>query len=113
MLDATVLIEEFVADFVGWISAGDAGTLTTRLHSSVIEQYGEDLCRSFVEREILELVDYRLDGPVSGPNSVPHGSATVVVFDAPVAFTFQGEQFTGTAGFAFSDGDVYWFATCR
>ncbi|MFP5332768.1 MAG: hypothetical protein ACLGHX_10470 [Acidimicrobiia bacterium] len=106
-------IEGFVADFVGWIDAGDSDSLTARLHPVVIDEYGEDLCREFVAREILALEDYRLTGPVTGPEPSRYGTVDVDLFRAPVAFTFQGSEFQGDATFAFVDGRVRWFATCR
>lgn len=106
-------IEGFVAEFVGWIDAGDSDSLTARLHPVVIDEYGEDLCREFVEREILALENYRLTGPVTGPEPSRYGAVDVDLFRAPVAFTFQGSEFEGDATFAFVDGGVRWFATCR
>lgn len=113
----TVAAGEAIAGFVGafaaWIADGDVDALMAALHPAVIEASGEDLCRAFVEREILALVDYRLAGEVTGPRSATFGSGSIDMYEAPISFTFQGAAFDDTAQFAFVDGDVRWFATCR
>lgn len=106
-------VASFVDQFTAWIGASDADSLTERLHPAVIDTYGEDLCRSFVEREILALEDYRATGSVVGPDPSQFGSVAIDVYRVAVAFTFQGEDFTSDAAFAFHDGVVHWFATCR
>lgn len=106
-------VDLFVGQFVAWIEAADTDALVGRLHPVVIDEYGQDLCRSFVEREILALENYRSTGPVTGPDASQFGSVDIDVYRVPVAFTFQGGEFTSDAAFAFEDGVVYWFATCR
>jgi hypothetical protein len=109
-----LLVEAFVPEFAGWIAAGDVDMLMASLHPVVFEMFDEDLCRAFVEREILALVDYRLAGDVSGPNAATFESTRVEnVYTAPVAFTFQGQDFDSEGQFAVEDGQVLWFATCR
>lgn len=106
-------VEDFVGRFIAWVDESDADSLVERLHPVVIDEYGEDLCRTFVEREILALENYRATGPVTGPDPSQFGSADIDVYRVPVAFTFQGADFTSDAAFAFEDGVVHWFATCR
>jgi len=98
-------VDEFVGDFVGWIAAGDTASLVAALHPDVIERFGADLCRSFVEREVLAIVDYHLTGPVTSEGDDRYA--------APVTFTFQGQSFDSTAGWKLQDGDVRWLTTCR
>ncbi len=110
---AADLIEAFIVEFFQWIAAGDVDTLEARLHPLVMEDQDEDLCRAFLEREILALVDYRLAGDVTGPVPTTYGSVTVGLYRAPVAFSFQGEAFTGEATYALVDGQIRWFTECR
>ena len=84
----------------------------------VLGTYDADLCRSYIEREMLTLGDYKLTGPVEGPISRTYatndGNVTVdQAYDAPVSFTFQGQSFNATGGFAIEGGQVYWFTQCR
>lgn len=106
-------VEVFVNQFVAWIEASDSAALVGRLHPVVIEEYGVDLCQEFVEREILALENYRSTGSVNGPEASQFGSVDIDVYRVPVAFIFQGEEFTSDAAFAFVEGTVHWFATCR
>lgn len=106
-------VEVFVDLFVTWIEASETDALVGRLHPVVIDEYGADLCRDFVEREILALENYRVTGSVTGPDASQFGSVDIDVYRVPVVFTFQGEEFASDAAFAFVDGAVHWFATCR
>jgi cytoskeletal protein RodZ len=112
-VSATDVIAAFVPAFAQAIADGDVDGLMATLHPAVIAAGGEELCRAFVEREILELMDYRLTGEVTGPRSATFGSASVEMYEAPIAFTFQGAAFDDTAQFTLVDGEVRWFATCR
>lgn len=106
-------IEAFVPEFAGMIAANDVDGLFNSLHPAVLDQQDADLCRTYIEREILALVDYRLTGAVTGPNPTTFGSTTVDVYSGPVSFTYQGQSFDSTATFALVDGNVRWFTTCR
>lgn len=106
-------VEVFVNQFVAWIEEADTAALVGRLHPVVVDEYGADLCRDFVEREILALENYRVTGSVTGPDASQFGSVDIDVYRVPVVFTFQGEEFASDAAFAFVDGAVHWFATCR
>lgn len=111
--DPVEAIETFVPEFAGMIAAGDVQGLFDTLHPAVLDAQDTDLCRTYIEREILALVDYRLSGPVTGPVSTTFGSTTVDMYSGPVSFTYQGQSFDSTATFALDDGEVRWFTTCR
>ena len=106
-------IEAFVPEFAGMIAAGDVQGLFDTLHPAVLDAQDADLCRTYIEREILALVDYRLTGAVTGPSPTTFGSTSVDVYTGPVAFTYQGQSFDSTATFALDNGEVRWFTTCR
>ncbi len=111
--DVTAEIEAFVEEFVAAIERQDVDSLMANLHPAVIELFDEDVCRTFIEDEILLLGDYRLTGEIDGPNSQTIGSFTVDMFTGPVAFTFQGQDFESDASFAIEETGVTWFAECR
>ena len=107
-------VDEFFIDYVTAIEARNVDFLYDRLHPVVLEQPTADLCRAFIEREILALGDYRATGTVTGP--LEHEVAGTLVTDfhsLPVAFEFQGQTFDGTATFAPVDGQMHWFTECR
>lgn len=112
-------VEDFLLTFAAAIANADTDFLLDRLHPVVLEQHGADLCRTFIAREILALVDYKLAGAVPAPvpktYTTPAGSTTLPVHyeDIPVTFTFQGQRFEATASLAIEDGTVRWFAACR
>ena len=106
-------VEEFFPDYVAAIESGDVDFLFDRLHPAVVEQFDPELCRAFIEREILALGNYQVTGDVTGPAPQDIGGATYEVYSAPVSFDFQGESFEGTASFAVVDGEIRWFTTCR
>lgn len=112
------MVPDFVEQFRAAIEVGDADFLFDRLHPVVLATYEADLCRGYIEREILALDDYRLIGPVEGPfvRTFPSQGGEITVeqaFNAPVSFNFQGQSFDVTGGFAIEDGQVYWFTECR
>ena len=111
--DPQATIESFLLDHAAAIEASDVDFLMATLHPAVIEVHGAELCRSFVEREILALVDYRITGEVTGPESQTVASSTFDVYSAPVAFTFSGQDFEAFAGFAVENGELRWMAECR
>ena len=111
--DAQAEIESFLLDHAAAITSPNVDFLMATLHPAVIKVHGAELCRSFVEREILALVDYRLTGEVTGPESQTVAGSTFDVYSAPVAFTFSGQDFEASAGFAVENGEVRWMAECR
>ena len=80
--------------------------------------FGPDLCRTWIEAEILLLRDYQLTGPIAGPMdqsfTTPAGTGTIEnAFSAPASFTFQGQQFDSLAGFALVGTQMHWLGQCR
>jgi hypothetical protein len=111
-------VEEFVEMFVAAIAARDVGFLFDRLHPAVVGGYGPDVCRGWVEAEILQFSDYALSGPVEGPRdqsfTTPAGTGVIEnAFSAPIHFTFQGQGFDAEGGFALVGTDMYWLGQCR
>ncbi len=103
-------IEAFVAAYASATDTDDADFLFGSLHPRVIDVGGEELCRAFVEREIVEISNYRLSGPITGPTEIVSG---VTGYRAEVTFDFMGQTFTDNAQFAIVDGEVKWFSVCR
>ena len=87
------------------------------LHPDVVAAFGAEVCRSFVETEILALGDYELIGDITGPLSKTldaGGDSTTIenIYEAEVRFTFQGTEFEVLGDFVAADA-VYWVAICR
>lgn len=112
-VDPAVAVAAYIEDFAAAIAAGDVDALFDRLHPTVLETFDEPLCRAFIEREILQLVNYRQVGDVTGPETRQFAGTAVDFFLAPITFTFQGAPFEDEGGFAFVDDEVRWFTTCR
>lgn len=79
--------------------------------------YGEDLCRTFINNDILALTQYTLIGSVVGPVAktlnTAVGTVTVEgIYEAETSFVFQGTQFDAQADFVLGD-QITWIATCR
>ena len=111
-------VEEFVDSYAAAIAAGDVGFLFDRLHPAAVGGFGADLCRAWIDGEILALGDYRLTGAVEGPLeqsfTTPAGTGLIEnAFRAPVSFVFQGQEFDAFAGFALVDGEMRWLGQCR
>jgi len=111
-------VEEFVERFAAAIAASDVEFLFDRLHPAVIGGFGPDVCRNWVEAEILQFSDYELAGPAEGPRdqsfSTPAGTGVIEnAFSAPIRFTFQGQGFDAEGGFALIDTEMYWLGQCR
>ncbi len=111
-------VEEFVVLFALAIGAGDVEFLLDRLHPAAVGGFGLDLCRDWIEVEILQLGDYQLTGPAEGPRdqsfTTPAGTGTIAdAFSAPVSFIFQGQLFDAEGDFALIDTEMYWLGQCR
>ena len=111
-------VEEFIISYSAAAAGGDGDFLFDRLLPELVDIFGSDTCRAFVENEIVALRDYTLTGEVSGPFSrtlnVGDDQIEVDRYDeAPVRFTFQGQSFYTTATFVAQDGLVYWIGECR
>lgn len=110
-------VRAFIEAYAAAVAGGDGDFLVDRLHPVVLGSFDADACRTFVEEDILTLVDYRLAGDITRESrtfTVGGESVTVdPLFVAPVAFTFQGVEFTVDATFAPVDGEMRWFSECR
>ena len=110
-------VEEFALAFAAALDRGDADFVFDRLHPIVIAIHDEASCRATVEDRVLLITDYRLTGPVSGPESVDFTVSNRVItvseqFRAPVAFGFQGTEVETEGVFALLDGEIRWFTDC-
>ncbi len=112
-------VSTFVQQFSLDIANGDTAALLATLNPAVVLGSGEQLCRDFVEREILALGEYQLVGEITGPVSKPietvAGTVTIDnIYETAVSFTFSGASFDSRADFVVdSDGRVSWLAVCR
>ena len=111
-------VEEFILAYATATTSGDSEFLFDRLLPQLVDIFGADICRTFVENEIVALSEYTLTGEVSGPfsRSLNVGDDQIDVdsyYEAPVRFTFQGQSFDQTATFVVADGQVYWIGACR
>jgi hypothetical protein len=111
-------VEEFVTTFAAAIAAGDNAFVFGRLHPVIIESYGEDLCRAWVDREIMALEDYTLvsvdGGPITQTFVTPAGNVTVDdYYTTTVSFTYQGQGFETIGAFAAVGPDMYFLGQCR
>ncbi len=110
-------VEEFAVAFADALARGDADFLFDRLHPVVLAIYDEASCRETVTTRVLPVTDYRLTGPVTGPNPTEFtvGEETVSVpelFRAPVTFGFRGTDVETEGVFAPLDGEIRWFTDC-
>jgi uncharacterized metal-binding protein YceD (DUF177 family) len=111
-------VEDFVAAYAAATEQGDADFLFDRLLPDLRDAFGAELCRSWVEREILAVSDYQLTGAITGPSArtLSVGDTVIPVesyYEAPVSFTFQGQSFDTMANWVVEDGTVYWIGECR
>lgn len=111
-------IDDFVVAFREALDADDLDFVFSRLHPAVIEDYGEDLCRTWTEREILALEEYQITAPYSELGettmNLPGGAVPVdELFRVPISFVFQGQFFVDNASYAREAGVVYWLGNCR
>ena len=111
-------IDDFVLAFREALDANDLDFVFSQLHPAVIEDYGEDLCRTWTEREILALEEYRITAPYSELGettmNLPGGAVLVdELFEVPISFVFQDQFFEDNASYAREAGVVYWLGNCR
>lgn len=111
-------ISVFVGRFAAALETGDVGFLVETLHPVVVEAFGDETCETWVRREVMLLSDYRINGnpePIGdGQVTSPTGSLAVEgMWSAPVAFTFNGEEFETQSSFAVIDGSVFWLGECE
>jgi hypothetical protein len=111
-------LEEFVVAYRAALDSDDIAFLVDRLHPRILEIHGDELCRAWVEREVVNLDNYQIIGEVSGPAdemfTAPDGSQFAIAdkFSATASFTFQGTPGESPAEFALVDGVMYWLGTC-
>lgn len=110
--------EEFAQAYAAALASGDVEFVWSRLHAAIKEGFGEDLCRAWVEREVMLLMDYVLisvnGGPLAKQFAMPSGSVTVAdVYDVTVSFMFQGEPFTADSDYAQVGTEMNWLGVCR
>ena len=111
-------VEDFVELFASAIAEDNVGFLYDRLHPASVGGFGPDLCRSWIENEIVTLDNYKLESEANGPHdqsfTTPAGTGTIEnAFSADVSFSFQGQLINGEAGFALIDGVMHWLGQCR
>ena len=111
-IDANSAIDTFVPTFADAIAGQDVEFLLATLHPSVFVLFDVETCRSFINDEILQLEQYRLIGEAEGPTTQLVAETEVDMYQAPVAFVFQGQEFTSEAAFAFVEDQVRWFTQC-
>lgn len=111
-LDADAAIASFVPVFADAIDRQDGDFLFDTLHPAVLALFDEATCRAFIADEILQLGQYRLIGEVDGPTTQLVADMEVEMYQAPVAFVFQGQEFTSEAAFALVEDSVRWFTQC-
>jgi hypothetical protein len=111
-------VEDFVAAYTAATEQGDADFLFDTLLPDLRDAFGAELCRAWVEREILALSDYQLTGAITGPSArtLSVGDTAIPVasyYEAPVSFTFQSQSFDTVANWVIEDATVYWIGECR
>ncbi len=111
------VIATFIGEFSSAITTEDTDWLLDNLHPSIILGYTEELCRSFIDREILELKEYTLIGDITGPvtKTLETGVGDVTVegiYEAETSFVFNGKAYEAKADFVFDD-QVSWLTKCR
>lgn len=117
MLAPEAVITTFIGEFSSAITTEDTDWLLDNLHPSIILGYTEELCRSFIDREILELKEYTLIGDITGPvtKTLETGVGDVTVegiYEAETSFVFNGKPYEAKADFVFDD-QVSWLTKCR
>jgi hypothetical protein len=111
-LDEKTALTAFVVDFGAAIDRGDTDYLSHTLDPVAIAQYGEEACTTFIHDQILGLMNYRLTGELTGPTTNVIDGVTVVTYEGPVAFTYQGQDFDGVATLAMESDGPKWFGQC-
>ena len=111
-------VEDFVELFASAIAGDDVDFLFDRLHPASVGGFGPDLCRNWIENEIVTLENYQLTSDMAGPHdqsfTTPAGTGTIEnAYSADVSFSFQGQLINGEAGFALIVGVMHWLGQCR
>ncbi len=111
-------VEGFIEAFAAALERGDVDFLFDRLHPVVLELKDAGVCRAYIEQEFLQIRDYRLVGSVEGPFPRTFSGAgesydVPELYEAEVAFLFQGQAFEATAALAPVEGAMHWFTECE
>jgi hypothetical protein len=112
------MVAAFIDDFSTALRTGDEEFVFTRLHPEIVAAFGADLCRTWIQTEIMALSDYALDGAIAGPttgilNTSNGQLALPDRYTAPVTFGFGGQDFAATADYVLLDDFVYFTGTCE
>ncbi len=105
-------IDAFIVSFRVAIDTHDTAFLLDHLHRAVLEVYGEEACRGFVERDILSLENYRQTGPAVGPVLRALGQSAVQTYEVPVAFSIGDQEYDDVALFGLEGDSMAWFGQC-
>ncbi len=111
-------VAAFIEDFASALASGDTTFVEARLHPDVKDAFGLELCRAWIEREIMALSNYELisidGGPVAKQLTFPGGIRTVAdMYEVTVSFVFGGQTFTNPTDLALVGTKMYWLGECR
>ena len=114
----TDLVEAFIVAFGEALESGDVEFVFASLHPGIVFGFGTEVCRTWVETQVMGISAYVQIGPVIGPTSgslgTPGGDASFeVVYSAPVTFEFSGATFAANPDFVLEDGTVYFTGACE
>ena len=112
-----VQVAAFVGQFGAAIERGDSEFAFAVLHQSVVEAFGEDTCRSWLDEQIMPRIGLFATSAPRGPTP-----ATVETPDGPlefpeswlvdVTFTFAEEPVAATSVFVVDDDNIYLIGSC-
>jgi len=109
-------LEEFIAEYQAALADDDSGFLFDRLHPVVLAMFDADLCRAYIDREIVTIESYTMVGTATNRAvsfDTPDGPVNVDLIEAPIHFDFRGQGVDTTGQFALVDGQMRWFTQCR
>lgn len=117
-VDGRAVVGGFVTQFGNAIANGDTEFVQSRLHPSIVEGFGADVCEAWVISQIMALENYTAtgvpQGPTNGTLSTPAGTVDFENrYSVEVTFTFAGQEFESTADFILEDSTVYFTGTCQ
>lgn len=111
---------ETLAEFVVAFNASttsDLGFAFDRLHPVVLELFGADMCRTWLEQRFagttVEIVG-EPGSPAATRLNTPSGPVDVDdLFTVLTEITFQGSVSDAPATYAYVDGLIHWFTSCE
>lgn len=116
-VDAGELIRTFYEDFTAAVRSGTAGELHPSLHPLVVEAYGDDRCRTYLDGFAIEDFDAKVIDVADAPEPWTW-EATDASYDVPAAYAVDLEVTQSGATSAIvghvvvEDGRVLWFTRC-